>query len=336
MFRPLADLAVLALLLVLAAPGLDSVAPEILRPSANLAPASAVQAPSTPDLLPAPAGEPFERLTYRARAWKGVGLVGLDVGTATFEIFSEPGPGPARVRILAKADGSALGYSIKAVIESLADASTLAPVRYRYVQEGSGARRRGFDFGANAVAYWKSRHCRNAACANPAHSLASAPGRPPLHCPDHDCERPDHQVWQMRRTRDLDAPAFDVLAAIYRARDVDLGAATPPSFRLLVDKDGDWDVTLKARGTREIQVPAGTFSCRQIRLETKRHAPKPDETEAFEGPFGLKGNISLWVDEETKIPVRISGTVPFGVDFNAEVNLEKREGAYAPPRSEGR
>ena len=79
--------------------------------------------------------------------------------------------------------------------------------------------------------------------------------------------------------------------------------------------------------------PAGTFDAVQIRLDP---APFPGEKvgekkkRRFEGLFGLRGSIHLWVEKNTGVPVRIQGKLPVGpIDLGIEVDLQSYEGTPA-------
>ena len=75
----------------------------------------------------------------------------------------------------------------------------------------------------------------------------------------------------------------------------------------------------------KITVPAGTFDTLQIAL-IPSCLDKSEEVKKkkFQGLFGIKGTIRLWVDVEKKRPIRVRGIIPFGVDLNAEVDLVRK------------
>lgn len=289
--------------------------------------------PSRPDLLPPPPGEPIERLTYRARVWKG--LFGKEVGEATFEVFRDPaGPwgGPPGYRLVGRAKGSAFGYSVDAAAES-AVGPDLSPRRYRYAQTGFKTRNEGLDFLGDRAFVFGFKHCRlMPLCADPRHQVAG-PGGKAAHCPGKRCKDPAHRVWTMRKVHPLDGDAADVQTALYRARALALDPTAPPlAFRLFVSRTA-WDVRVEALEQAEIAVPAGRFTCRRLRVSASRPDRAPDEADPFEGPFGITGDIMIWADERTRIPVRVSGTIPFGWNLNAQVDLVRREGEFEAPRA---
>ena len=57
----------------------------------------------------------------------------------------------------------------------------------------------------------------------------------------------------------------------------------------------------------------------------------------FEGLFGLRGAIELYVDETTGVPVKIAGDLPAGIfTFQVEVNLKSFKGTpegFAPTKA---
>ena len=91
-----------------------------------------------------------------------------------------------------------------------------------------------------------------------------------------------------------------------------------------------WDVTVKAVKRETVEVPAGKFKALLIEITPK---PADDDTEMrtdFEGLFGIRGEIQVWVDQKTMIPLKIRGVVPFGIDLNMEVSLRRARSPAFP------
>ena len=59
----------------------------------------------------------------------------------------------------------------------------------------------------------------------------------------------------------------------------------------------------------------------------KGNGIKGDAAKRFEALFGLHGNITIWADARTGIPIRIEGEAPVGpFDVSVRANLIRREG----------
>jgi hypothetical protein len=97
-----------------------------------------------------------------------------------------------------------------------------------------------------------------------------------------------------------------------------------------------WDIEFKAVKEETLSVPAGEIRCLKIAMTTK---PANEYTRKhagdFEGPFGLHGQINLYVDKETKQPVLVRGKVDAGTTFEVEVALSDRKVEHFPPREGG-
>ena len=98
---------------------------------------------------------------------------------------------------------------------------------------------------------------------------------------------------------------------------------------------GIFDVTVRAVRRERCTVPAGTFDALRLEL-IPTPAPGMPKTERFQGLFGLSGTIIIHVDAVRKIPLRIRGVVPMGIDINAEVVLTRIQEPPAKAKPRGR
>jgi hypothetical protein len=109
-----------------------------------------------------------EVLVYRARVWKGLEFIDMEVGRATFTTTRDSDGVQPVWSIVAKAKGGALGYEVNTTIRSR---TTLAreSISYGYEQTGSEQRRQRLEFGPAAVTYTAFQHCPGEGCELPEH-----------------------------------------------------------------------------------------------------------------------------------------------------------------------
>lgn len=305
---------------------------------------------AAPHGTPAGAGEPAapaveaprpvlvegERFFYRATAWKGP--FSGEVGTATLSTTKGTDDAGKPVwRLVARANGSAMGHAMDARAIATLDGETGTPRRYDDTHEGSSAGAHALVWRPTRTVYLKRKHCHG--CQDDAHFVTTSRGgflgigseSVRVHCDASHCPEQAHRVWQERHVHPADPLAGDALTTLYRARALDLEVGGPARVLRVVVGRSAFDVTVRAIAKESCEVPAGTFDALRIVLE-----PKPAEgtpaSARFEGLFGLCGEITLLVDAERKIPLKIRGTVPMGIDINAEVVCTKIE-RPAPARA---
>jgi hypothetical protein len=268
-----------------------------------------------------PAGE---ELRYAARVYKGARWFGKDVGEAVFRVSRETLDGRPAVRIAAQASGGGFGYRLETRIESVLEEASGEPLRYTYVQHGSEERARRLEFAPDRTEYWKREHCGGKGCKDPAHRVGT------YHCDleDDECDRPAHEVWRKRSVHVGQGTAYDMLAAVYVARSLDIRPGFRDTLRV-VETHSVYDVTVAVVGEETVETDAGTFQTYCVALEPKlvsttQKKKRGEGGGKFRGLFGLSGSIRIWLDKRTKAPVRIRGTIPFGIDLNAEIDLVSR------------
>jgi hypothetical protein len=268
-----------------------------------------------------PSFEVGEELQYKARVWKGVSWLGMDVGDATFRTHKETYEGRPAYRFDARAEGGGFGYDVTTVIESFISAEDGMPLRYSYSQAGSETQSKRLEFepSSGKIDYWRFNHCWDGNCGIAAHYHDG------VHCGKRKCEDESHRVWQRRFEHANQPQTYDMLSAVYLARTLDLGAG-PQTLRI-VDNDTVYDVDVKVVKEEKIKTDAGKFRTQCIVLEPRLVSAGADakqKNEKFRGLFGMSGSIRIWIDKDSRAPVRISGTIPFGVDLNGQVDLVKR------------
>ena len=277
-----------------------------------------------------------ETLVYEATSTQGVApfLVTLSLGTCTFTVARERHGGEAQLVLQAHAKGGVPSYPLDATITSrlreadfLMRSSDSHRLKPRY-------KRRALHFHDRGADYLKHKHCEAPSlCHNPKH-LVALPDGSRGHCTDYaDCKNPDHFVWSLRYRHRFAGRAWDMLAGLYLARGlpVEVGASSPP-IRVVSNRNM-WDVAIKAERDETLTVPAGTFDCVRITLDTQ---PANDYARAHEdeveGPFGLHGNVVLHADKATGQIVRVRGKVKLGATFDVQVRLTQRTADYLEPR----
>lgn len=277
-----------------------------------------------------------ERLFYRSFAWKGV--IGSEVGTATLTTRrGTDAAGRPVWRITARASGSAMGKSIDArAVTTLSDDGR--PQRYEEDIKGDRKVQRALMFDASQLVYLKTKHCHG--CTDAAHCVTETHGSwfgiggktVAVHCKERHCISGAHRIWKVRHRHPADAVATDPLSALYRARAFDLRLGAPARTLRIAVGHAIFDVRVEVVQRAPCTVPAGTFDALQLTLDPTP-APGMPGSPRFEGLFGMTGTIDIWVDTARKIPLRIEGTVPMGVDVNAVVMLSKIESGKAIART---
>jgi hypothetical protein len=143
------------------------------------------------------------------------------------------------------------------------------------------------------------------------------------------------RIWRPAELREVPEGTVDMLSAILLARHLvreDVDRLTFP----LIDKDRIWALELTRGPTARMKTPAGTFDVVEVVLSPR---PYPGETFAkkqgrFEGVFGIRGSIHLWVDRRTGVTVRIQGDLPVGpIELGIDVVLDSYRGtpsAFVP------
>jgi hypothetical protein len=143
------------------------------------------------------------------------------------------------------------------------------------------------------------------------------------------------RIWRPATEHPIPAAAVDSMGAVYLVRSMIVEGRESLRFPML-DKQGVWQVDVQLGAAEELTTPAGRFRGRPVTLVTTRIDPGA-EAEAeeeggghFEGPFGIRGRIELWMEEQTGVPLVILGAMPvLGSDLQIDIRLEQFEGTPA-------
>lgn len=260
---------------------------------------------------------------------------GLDVGSVTLVCAQAPaeeksvddgaGAASAKPRLIAAIDGLAKGGYLGREVHHTIGVRWYegSQPRIESFEKLKGSRlsnkeaRVGELDGRWQLEFRRDRHCKG--CDDKAHFVDGfLPWSNPSHC--GDCERGKHRVWKPYKFLDVPPEALDIVSALYFARGFLRSEARSTSISI-VNQDELWKVRLERGQAHLIETPAGTFDCVRVLIGPELAAgdgPGKQTGERFEALFGLHGNISLWVDRNSGIPVLIEGTAPFG-PFNVHV-----------------
>jgi hypothetical protein len=263
-----------------------------------------------------------EELRYDARVWKGLKLVGLDVGRAVFRVGQDQYRGRAAWRFEGEASGGAFGWEMRSAVESYVGLDG-EPLHFSFSQDGSDPSAKRLEFSPGRIEYWKRQHCEDPNCRNPDHFVMKD-GKL-VHCTDKkNCELPSHRVWVRRYEHKGQGTAYDMLTAVYLARALDVRPGVVRTIRI-VESDRIYDVDINALDDEWVRTEAGSFDCICLALDPRFVSGDPPKKKSkLRGLFGLQGTVRIWIDKATHAPVRIRGTIPAGIDLNGEVNLVAR------------
>lgn len=258
-----------------------------------------------------------ERIVYDVTMMNINKTVGLTQGSVIFEIEKMIYDKRDCYFFSGIAEGEGLGYKLKIELNSYLDSKTLLPVAAINKQSGSEKRKKKLVFLDETVEYQKKKHCKlKEGCQNKEHFVHDKDGVLE-HC--KRCKDKNHYNWIVRYTLDNTKPTYDLLSAFFIARNLPFGVEGNKSKVRLVDGRDLWEMTVHIVGEEVIDTKAGQFDTLFLKMKTRplnRHAI---EQKSFSGLFGLKGDIALWIDKKSKIPIKIKGSYP--LFFNVPIEI---------------
>jgi Protein of unknown function (DUF3108) len=229
------------------------------------------------------------------------------------------------------ATGSHLGYTLHEVLKARILPQAFPRMYYTDTQTGSENRRKelklGLKDGQYIDNYRNDGHCKG--CNNREHFIDSnwLWGKP-SHC--DGCKRGEHRVWRPDKTRNVPEGTLDMLSAVYLARTMVREGRKEENLQL-VDELKLWNVQLTQGVHKRIEVPAGRFDCVEVRLKSSLPPGEPPPKDGFEGLFGLKGTIQVWLDARYGVPVQIQGEFPIKLlSSNLDVYVQLKSFRGAP------
>jgi len=233
-----------------------------------------------------------------------------------------------------EASGHYLGFDLEHTLETRILPRAWPRVIHRDTQGGKKGRRHELKLGEQegATVSWsrKDSHCRG--CERREHFVDGL-FTSPHHCTK--CQLARHRVWREPETRAVPQDAIDMLSAIYLSRSMLRAGREQLTFPLASGNEV-WNLNLIRGGRRAVETPAGTFSCREIRISPS--TPEGEEQEEdFRGLLGVNGTLHMWLEERTGVPVLIGGAVPFGpLDLDVSIELTSFRGTPEEFRPSGR
>jgi hypothetical protein len=203
-------------------------------------------------------------------------------------------------------------------------------IYYRDTQNGTENRRSelriGRFNGEYTASYLADHHCGG--CNNPEHFVRAGFLWQSLeHC--HKCKLAEHRVWGGPESRTVPPGSSDLLSAVFLARTMvedDRSEIVIP----VVNEQKLWTLTVRAGEHKQISTPSGDFMCVLITLATAIPPGEPTDEKSFAGLFGIRGDIRIWMEEKTGVPVVIQGDLPVPVIGKLEVDVELKKYAGTP------
>ncbi|MCE9593251.1 MAG: DUF3108 domain-containing protein [Planctomycetes bacterium] len=276
-----------------------------------------------------------EKLVYDVTL--DLGIITPDVGKVTIMskveslranplLLDPKGAKPAgeQAVISARAEGQYAVYELDELITTAHLPQVFPSLLHRSTQSGTENRQRemslGYKDGKFVSVYRRDAHCKG--CKLKSHFVEPTWAWQDAHHCD-GCKRVEHRVWRDPVARDAPSGCVDMLSAVYVARTMILEGRDAADFQLM-DRDELWDVRLRrGKSTKRIEVPAGEFDAYEITLETG--VPKTEtgrDASDFSGLFGIHGELSIWVEATTGVPIWIRGLVPIGpIELDVGVEL---------------
>lgn len=233
--------------------------------------------------------------------------------------------------IKSRASGSYAGYSLEHELHARVLPQIWPRTFYTDTQSGSENRKRelmlGLRDGALTAAYRSDGHCKG--CENPEHFIEPTwMWGKPHHCAK--CKIAAHRVWKDWTSRATPQGTVDMLSAVYLARSMVRDGRADTTFTL-IDKQKLWEVHLSRGKRKRIEVPAGKYDAQEIKLSTSIPKGEPHDPSGFEGMFGIRGTIQIWLEARTGVPVLIQGELPVPVLGSLDVRVELKKSRGTPP-----
>lgn len=249
----------------------------------------------------APPFAPGEKLHYR-----GYVLGWIPVGDVWFEVKKETLDGKGAYRFDARAYGSYFIYTLDIRMSSFVDAETLKSVEFRRREVGTEKRdhRVVFDRERAEGTFYRKR------------------GRFP------SVERMDAAPWEKRAVFPLRGEVNDILYTLYFARGIGETVGTRKNYWFVENRDV-WKTLVTLAGEEKLPLgKLGTFDALKITIEPD-YSEEKETGEKFSGLFGVQGSLRVVVDRKTRIPLVVSGELPF-VGFRPTVSVVLQDWSLPP------
>ncbi|MEZ5979414.1 MAG: DUF3108 domain-containing protein [Planctomycetota bacterium] len=245
-----------------------------------------------------------------------VGRVTVKSGVKPYRaglLAPKPKPGEERYTgwISAQAKGEYGVYTLDSLIETTLQPQAWPSLVHRFEQRGTEKRRREILAG--------TRDGQGAASYRSDTEKGAPKGA---------------RVWGPLREFAAPEGTVDTISAPYIVRSMIRDGRNVATFHML-DKERLWQVALTLGDPIPMATPSGMFEAREVHLATRqleRYGEPVDEGtgEEFSGPFGIEGDIRMFVESHTGVPLAVKGRLPAGpFEIQLDIRLEKYEGT--PP-----
>ncbi|MDX9702211.1 MAG: DUF3108 domain-containing protein [Candidatus Auribacterota bacterium] len=227
-----------------------------------------------------------ETLVYNAYIFGQI----VPMGKAELNISKEELDGKEYYLFKGHAQGGHLIFTIDLNLEAYVDYHTLKPEFFLYRQTGFESRMRKLDFKweTGEIVYFKRSN--------------------------------ETEPYVERARTPMQPHTRDILSTLYFARSIEPVIGATKVMRLIEKRD-IWTVDVVVTDKKELTASNGKkYNALLIKILPRQTG----NNEMFQGLFGLKGDISLWVTEERRIPVQIEGDYPLGF-FNLPITVVLHE-----------
>ncbi len=244
----------------------------------------------------APPLTPGEKLHYR-----GYVFGWIPVGDVWFEVGRETRGGAGLYRIDARAFGSYLVYTLDIRLTSLVDARTLKSVELRRREIGTEKRDHlvVFDRERREGTFYRKKGRFS--------SVALMDAAP----------------WEKRAVFPITDEVNDILYTLYFARGIGDAPGTRGHYWFVENRDV-WKTLVTVVGEEKLHLgKLGDFDALRIAIEPD-YSEERETAANFSGLFGIQGRLRVMVERKTRIPLLVSGDLPF-VFFRPEVSVVLQE-----------
>jgi len=214
------------------------------------------------------------------------------------------------------------GYKLKLSSESYVDSSLFLPLLMSNIQSGTESRKSKMVFFEKKIEYREMKHCESGLSCQQAEHCFYKNGIK-FHC--ENCMNEDHYVWNDKAEYDNNEPVYDLLSSFFIARNFELKPGLEDKKMKVVDGCDLWELKINITGEEAIETEIGIFNTVALQLSALPLNEHARQQKVFKGLFGLEGDIRLWVDKETNIPIRIRGVYPLRFDFQVEIMINSIE-----------
>ena len=140
----------------------------------------------------------------------------------------------------------------------------------------------------------------------------------------------DAAPWERRAVFPIRGEVNDILYTLYFARGIGDAVGTRKNYWFVENRDV-WKTRVTVAGEQKLPLGTlGTFDALEITIEPD-YSTEKDMGKKFSGLFGVQGTLRVLVDKKTRIPLIVSGELPFIV-FRPTVSVVLKD--WSLPKKE--